>query len=387
MKKILLIVLCLLVSCNYVYADITDVLYEVSADSKTTSSNVQDFLSKNHYNFEMPYSTAEKTGFYLKASTASEYELIQVFANGNKTYLYFLNNSKSLDCKDALIEQLGCNYTKLKDKNLLAEFKDEALTTKSNFDRRDLAKPQGNITYDFSDEAQQKYDADKKAQSLCPVKVYTPTVEKSKKQKTFISTPAKPANNPPVTIYKSDSTTSKTLKGAIMCVPSGAFMDASLQSTIDSTSLEKDDKITASLNKDFFYKGLLVAPAGSILYGKASQVVHPGYAYGNGALEVTFYQILTPKGTQINISTEKISLSTESKRAANISRNVLIGAGIGALTGLLSGDSSYIAKGALIGATGGGIRAVAHKGENVSIKSGLPLQIKLSQPLNISVYD
>ena len=374
-----------------VYASTPDILCKTTADTKSIVAQVEIFLEQNHYKVEIPSSSSNKTVFYVKDSnsTSAEYVLISVCSNTTGSYVYYFNNGTHFDFKDPLNKKLKNSKIKLKqlnNKELLSYFKEDALVIKQNFDAKKLNNPQS-ITYDFSDEAQKQYDEKKATQASVPESNADIKKTKDKKQKNFIASEQQPVNQP-VSTYVAPTNKTKTLKGTIVNVPSGISFDASLQSTIDSASLEQNDRITATLNTDFVYKGMLVAPAGSILYGKAIKVSHPTYASGNGDMELVFNQILTPNGTKIAISSNKIVLKATKNRAASISINAVKGATVGALAGLITcamtnGDASAIWRGAAIGAVGSGI---AHKGENVMVKPGTPLQIKLNQPLNTSPY-
>ena len=366
-------------------------------------TQVQAFLAQKNVVSQIIPSAGGKTDFYIK--DGSSFVIISVVQNSEGSYVYYLGNNPKFDFKDELFQNLKnskITIKKVSDSKLLSSFEDEALLAKQGFDTKDLGQKTQKRNYDFSDEAQSEYNAQKTGQTAAPVvqassapSAPLPVISKvinnkQPKQKTFISIPMKPVTEPISTYIAPEN--KQALKGGVVYVPSGTSFAASLQSTVDSASLEKDDKVTATLDSDFIYHGLLVAPAGSLLYGKAAQVLHPTCAYGNGGMELNFYQILTPKGTQINISSDKITLNAAvSNRAGKISKNVLIGVGVGVLGGLLScamsGNSASIWKGAAIGAAGGTLRAATHKGENVTIEPGTPLKINLNKPVNISPYN
>ena len=146
--------------------------------------------------------------------------------------------------------------------------------------------------------------------------------------------------------------------------------------------------------KDFVYNGLLIAPAGSLVYGNATYAKNAGYAYGSGALEINFNQIITPDGNIIAISTEKIYIEEKSERAKKMTRDMLIGA-LGSMvvgtifTAIGGGDDwgrNMLIYGGL-GAAGGSIRGALQRGEDVDIPDGTTIELKLSQPLNTTPYN
>lgn len=185
----------------------------------------------------------------------------------------------------------------------------------------------------------------------------------------------------------------KTLTGSVIEIPEGTTFYITFDSGINSGSLEKNDRLIASLTKDFVYNGLLIAPAGSLVYGNATYAKNAGYAYGSGALEINFNQIITPDGNIIAISTEKIYIEEKSERAKK-TRDMLIGA-LGSMvvgtifTAIGGGDDwgrNMLIYGGL-GAAGGSIRGALQRGEDVDIPDGTTIELKLSQPLNTTPYN
>ena len=79
--------------------------------------------------------------------------------------------------------------------------------------------------------------------------------------------------------------------------------------------------------------------------------------------------------------------------AKNMTRDVLIGAGIGILAGLLgvafSGGDNFGRNMAVfggIGAATGALRGAAQRGQDANIQADTPLQLILTQPVKVNVY-
>ena len=259
------------------------------------------------------------------------------------------------------------------------------------------------VQYDFSDEAQIKFNQN--ADIYKPINtntgVNTPPAEehkfkrvKEKKkehlEEIHLETPAELHK---IEVPKYDP--KAKLLGKVVYVPQGTVINVQLQSGRSSGSLDENDRLTAVLPENWVYNGNLIAPAGSLVYGTAIDATPAGYAYGSGAMELIFDKIMTPDGQVYNINAEKIRLEAESSRGKNMTRDVLVGAGIGLLAGLLmtalganfyGGDNDY-AQAMLIygaaGAAGGGIKGVASRGEDVSIAPDTILQLKLLEPLEV----
>ncbi len=244
--------------------------------------------------------------------------------------------------------------------------------------------------YDFSDEAQAEFDR-KKFQPVQSAPVDNDFYKKKNRHERTNYTP--PLIKEEV-INNTFEPTPKPLLGKVVQVPAGTTFHITFDSGINSGSLEKDDRLTATLSENLIYNGVLIAPAGSIVYGSATDAQNAGYAYGSGALEFSFNEILTPDGNLIKISTEKIYMEEESERAKKMTRDIVVGA-LGtmligaAFTALGGGDDwgrNMLIYGG-VGALGGGLRGAMQRGRDVNIPDGTTFELKLSQPLTVSPYN
>lgn len=248
--------------------------------------------------------------------------------------------------------------------------------------------------YDFSAEAQAEFDRNKYQQFNIHPTDYTKTrnrkeIKNNSPQTNYIQPePQEEIINNTPQVYP------KPITGSVVKIPEGTIFSVTFDSGINSGSLAKNDMLTAKLTQDFIYNGSLVAPSGSLVYGTATDAKNAGYAYGSGALEINFNQILTPDGNIIEISTEKIYMEEKSERAKNMTRDVMVGALgsmlIGAAFTALSGSDDWgrnmLIYGSL-GAAGGGLRGAMQRGKDVDIPDGTTIELKLTQPLTVSPYN
>lgn len=243
--------------------------------------------------------------------------------------------------------------------------------------------------YDFSDEAQAEFER-QRYQQMHPVDFskknnrreinnnindYTPV-----QQELINNTFGQPHPQP--------------INGYVVNIPTGTTFPITFDSGISSGSLEKNDRLTAKLTRDFVYNGTLIAPAGSLVYGSTTEAKNAGYAYGSGAFEINFDEILTPDGNFINIRTERIYMEAKSERAKKMTRDVVVGALgsmlVGAAFTALSGSDDWGRNMAVyggIGALGGGIRGTMQRGKDVDIPDGTTIELKLLQPLTTAPYN
>lgn len=235
--------------------------------------------------------------------------------------------------------------------------------------------------YNFSDEAQAEFD--RKYKQFNTNNIDFSKTRNNKTEKTNY-TPIKLNQEKNINIKKE-------LTGSVIEIPEGTTFSITFDSGINSGSLEKNDKLIASLKKDFIYNGSLIAPAGSLVYGNATYAKNAGYAYGSGALEINFNQIITPDGNIIEISTEKIYIEAKNERAKKMSRDILIGTLGSMVVGTIFTGGDNWGRNMLIygglGAAGGGIRGALQRGEDVDISDGTTIELKLNQPLNTYTYN
>ena len=189
------------------------------------------------------------------------------------------------------------------------------------------------------------------------------------------------------------SSEQKPLYGAIVKVPAGTSFEVTFDSGVSSGSMAKDDRLTVRLTNDLMYNGQVIAPSGSLVYGTATDARNAGYAYGSGAVELDFNQILTPEGTMLNISTKKIVMKAKSERAQKMTRDIvvgtlgslLVGAAFTALGGSHDWGRNMLIYGG-IGAVGGGIHGAMQRGEEISIPDGTTIKVTLTDTLTASPY-
>lgn len=245
--------------------------------------------------------------------------------------------------------------------------------------------------YDFSDEAQEEFDRQetlrgtvKKKDGVIEIRS-NPELEKVKRkeQKTETYTPPQEMTQPQ----------NRQMTGSEIMIPSGESFEAILQSSISSESLTNGDTIAATLSTNWYYNGILIAPEGSVLYGRATDIKKAGYAYSNGKLAMSFEEIMTPTGDRIKLSSNKVYIEVkQDKRAAKIAGNVVVGALSGLVTGVLyslitGGDVvGGLAVGSAVGAAGGAVSAVAHKGEGAEVPAGTVVNVRLVQPVQVIPY-
>lgn len=392
LKKLFIFLFCFLLNFLSVSAKETGNLYLIK--------NIPERNLVNIINSNLPesgYNIVSGDDFYIipsKAKPADFYEIL-LEQDGPNCYMYYASNIETNSLDLTLIKEFKKGHygvKKIEMTELDRGFIQKAALLKQKCDVSFL-KAQN---YDFGDDSQEAFDK----RNNIPVSYKQPTPSSLTVAKSnYIPIPvktqqfqnqAKKQLSPVSSLPNINS--QKVLKGTVVTVASGTVFDVALESAVSSGSLEQSDKITAVLNEDFTYNGYLIMPKETILYGNAIKANAATGGYGNGNLELIFNQALLPSGNKINLSLEKITYAKNSERMINITRDVVVGTGVGVLGGLLSaaltGDySRALIMGASLGAAGGGIHAATQKGEEIEIPEGTILNMRLTQPINISPYN
>lgn len=259
--------------------------------------------------------------------------------------------------------------------------------------------------YDFSDEAQAKFEQEQIIQQEQLQQEEKKSKRKSRKEKKIEATEIKvgpkveASKKNPSKSVKIDqqepiyASINKTITGNVVYIPEGEYFTVVLQSTINSASISNNDIIAASLDEDWFYNGKLIAPRGSVVYGKALDTNKASLFYGNGEMSIMFDTILLPNGEQLRLSSNVVTVKVKGNRVVKSAVRVVGGAILGIATGvlyaLISGGnvSRGVIYGAASGGTGGLISAAVQKGEDVEIPEGTAINIRLTKPMSAVLYN
>ncbi len=245
--------------------------------------------------------------------------------------------------------------------------------------------------YDFSDEAQARFEQSEQVlKGRTEIKT-EPQVEQSKKRTKKTKIDSVQTNVPTQTNIVTPS--QKIIQGGVVCIKEGQSFDVALQSSISSGSLGNRDTIASTLIDDWVYNQKLIAPRGSVVYGRALDTKKAGMFFADGTMSITFDSILLPNGEQLPLTANVVKIKTKAtNRVVKSTIRVVSGALVGVATGLLyalafNGDMSRGAVvGASLGAAGGLVSAATSRGENVEIPAGTVINVRLTKPMNANIY-
>lgn len=184
---------------------------------------------------------------------------------------------------------------------------------------------------------------------------------------------------------------SNSLKGHVVYLPENSGFEAVMQSSLDSELLNNGDVISAVLNKNWEYNDVLIAPKGSILYGKITDIEKAGQYQKYGSFTVEFDELVTPTG-KISIKTKSIKITSDVKRFGRIIAKfvcgVIVGAALVGVVVLTGGAAAPVTIGSLIASSGAtGLAAASQKGNNVKIPAGTKFNAHLKESTSLVFMD
>lgn len=166
-------------------------------------------------------------------------------------------------------------------------------------------------------------------------------------------------------------------------VPAGTRILIRTIDPIDSSKQKTGYRFSGSLETNLQVEDTVVAPRGSIVYGRLAEASSAGRMSGSSQLILEMTDIVI-NGTSYPLmtSTYEIKGKGEGKKTAG---KILGGTGLGAIIGGIAGGGTGAAIGALAGAAGGTAIAASKKGEQLQIPSESLLEFRIEQPVSLPV--
>ena len=347
MKKVLCVLILFIFGIENAFAAEVSRLYLVeNANSQQVKTLFKPAFNKIGYNL------IEKNYYQIYENPAQNlYNIVVLKPNGNNCYYYYLSNENQTLNKGLLeiLDDYGYDYKRIRNRAFLDLFYNDATefmaksksgirTVSKNHQHQTAQIPPQYEKYDFSDEAQQRFD-----------------------NGGITKTPQQPIQITP----------SNVLVGSLVHIEAGTQFNAVLSSGISSESISNNDRISAQLMEDWMFNGIVIAPAGSIVSSQmmyfshihdsdprfdvctcsqCSAYTHIGqerfrnYIVGTLRIEIRYFYDNIPVsirlGREIGIGIAFIYLSGKCRRHARNTHGTELGAGkrIHFLAGCQHGD-------------------------------------------------
>lgn len=188
-----------------------------------------------------------------------------------------------------------------------------------------------------------------------------------------------------------------TLRGSVVTVPAGQCFNAIVTTPISSATMYRGQNVSIALGSNFYYNGMMIAPAGSTVNGMVIDAAKAKHGSMNGRVSVRFTNIVTPTGLQIPISaviktsdnSGVLVGGTAMDVTKEYSKDLAVGAGAGAVTGVVMSAigggniGKTAALGTAVGAGGGLVKSLWDKGNDVEIPANAQIELYLTQPITV----
>ena len=171
--------------------------------------------------------------------------------------------------------------------------------------------------------------------------------------------------------------TTQTAAGSVE-VPSGTEMDVRLTNSLNSGTVQVEDRFEGTTLVDLSINGRTVIPAGAVMRGVVSSVEPATRTNRTAKMTVSFDQV-TVNGRMYPIR-GSVTQAIQGEGIKGETGRIASGAGAGAILGGILGGVKGAVLGAVIG--GGGITA-ATEGKEIDLPQGTVLRVRLDSPVSI----
>jgi hypothetical protein len=166
-------------------------------------------------------------------------------------------------------------------------------------------------------------------------------------------------------------------------VPAGTRILIRTIDPIDSSKQQAGYRFTASLETNLQVDDVVVAPRGTMVYGRLAAAQSAGRMSGSSQLTLELTDIMI-KGTAYPLLTSTYEVKGQGE-GSKTAKKVIGGAGLGALIGGVAGGGKGAGIGALAGAGAGTAVAASKKGQQLTIPRETLLEFRLQQPAPLPV--
>jgi hypothetical protein len=214
----------------------------------------------------------------------------------------------------------------------------------------------------------------------------TPAV--SSRPATTPATPAAPATATaeprlrPATERPPAQPTSASAATTAYTLPTGSKIVIRMVDSVNSETQQLGETFVAVLDEPITVNNVEVAPRGSDIRGRISNINEAGRIAGKAELGLELTQLYI-NGIPYALTTSEYTEAGDN-RAGQTVRRAGLGAGVGAVIGAIAGGGKGAAIGAGVGAGAGTAAQVLTKGEKLNIPSETRLEFTLRTPLVIA---
>jgi len=167
-------------------------------------------------------------------------------------------------------------------------------------------------------------------------------------------------------------------------VPADTSIHVRLSTELNTGSTTQGSTFDGTLAEPLVVKGVTVAPRGSLVGGRVTNVVSSGRLKRPAEISLMLTSITPNGGQQTSVATRTWSVSGKSHKKRDITM-IGGGAGVGAAIGAIAGGGKGAAIGSAIGAAGGTAGAFATGKKEIDLPTETGITFRLSAPAKFTV--
>jgi len=160
-------------------------------------------------------------------------------------------------------------------------------------------------------------------------------------------------------------------------------MTVRLVAALNSGKNKTGETFEATLDEPLQADGNVVAPRGSVVVGKLTNVEGSGRVQGRARMSLTLSEIRIGE-TAYSLATNTLSFEAEGSTKKDAAK-IGIGAGVGAAIGAIAGGGKGAAIGAAVGGGAGTATVLATKGKEVGFDPEQKLNFTLRDDLKVTL--
>ena len=173
------------------------------------------------------------------------------------------------------------------------------------------------------------------------------------------------------------------LSGKVVKIKKGTAFPITLQTPIDTSVIQEDDEVAATLYEDLKIDGAVVAKQNSVLYGKVIKAKKAANCMRGGKVKIQFDKLVTTENQMYTISTKAISfvVATEDKLKiiAESLAEIVIVAAYAVLTG---GAGAVVLAFCMMSSPRGFLPVLTRHGDDAVIPAATPMEVSLISSLD-----
>ena len=166
-------------------------------------------------------------------------------------------------------------------------------------------------------------------------------------------------------------------------LPEGTVVDVRLDQRLSSGTNQIGDTFDAILDRDLIVDGQMLAPKGSRVTGKVTDVIGSGKVKGLAHMTLALTAIKVGED-RYPINTSTISVEAENTKARD-AKTIGAGAAIGAAIGAIAGGKKGAAIGGAVGGGAGTAGVLATKGKEVEFEPEHKFSFRLEKEVPMKI--